>query len=148
MQTATRSARKLSYSCGAATVPLLGKCIGEVLDDAAAAHPGNEALVVCHQRKRYSYEQLRDEVERAARGLLALGIKKGDRIGIWATNCAEWVVTQFGTAKIGALLVNINPANRSVELESALRQSECQTLLLIQGFRDTDYVQVVREVCP
>ena len=148
MRTGTRSARKLSYSCGAATIPLLGKCIGEVLDDTAAAHPDNEGLVVCHQHKRYSYSQLRGEVERAARGLLAMGIKKGDRVGIWATNCAQWVVTQFATPKIGAILVNINPANRSVELECALRQSECQTLLLIQGFRDTDYVQVVREVCP
>ena len=148
MQTATRSARKLSYSCGAATVSLLGKCIGEVLDDSAAAYPDNDALVVPHQQKRYTYAQLRDEVERAARGLLALGIKKGDRIGIWATNCAQWIVMQFATAKIGAILVNINPANRSMELEYALRQSECQTLLLIQGFRDTDYVQVVREVCP
>ena len=148
MQTATRSARKLSYSCGAAPVPLLGKCIGEVLDDTAAAYPGNDALVVRHQQKRYSYAELRDEVERAARGFLALGIKKGDRIGIWATNCAQWVVTQFATAKIGAILVNINPANRSVELEYALHQSECQSLLLIQGFRDTDYVQVIREVCP
>jgi len=148
MRNATPSARRLSYSCGAATVPLLGKCIGEVFDDSASAYPGNDALVVRHQHKRYSYAQLRDEVERASRGLLALGIKKGDRIGIWATNCAQWIVTQFATAKIGAILVNINPANRSMELEYALHQSECQTLLLIQGFRDTDYVQVVREVCP
>ncbi len=148
METATPNARKLSYSCGAATVPLLGKCIGEGLDDTAAAHPDNDALVVRHQRKRYSYSELRDEVERAARGLLALGIQRGDRVGIWATNCAEWVVTQFAAAKVGAILVNINPANRSVELEYALHQSQCQTLVLIQGFRDNDYVQVVREVCP
>ena len=148
MQNAINSARKLSYACGAATVPLLGKCIGEVLDDTAAAHPDNDALVVRHQRKRYSYAQLRDEAERAACGLLALGITKGDRIGIWATNCAEWVVTQFASAKVGAILVNINPANRSVELEYALRQSQCQTLMLIQGFRGNDYVQVIREVCP
>src|SRR5271165_5971512 len=148
MQNAINSARKLSYASGSATVPLLGKCIGEVLDDTAAAHPDNDALVVRHQQKRYSYAELRHEVERAARGLLALGNRKGDRIGIWATNCAEWVVTQFATAKIGAILVNINPANRSMELEYALHQSECQALLLIQGFRDVDYVQVVREVCP
>ena len=148
MQGAISSARKLSYACGAATVPLLGKCIGEVLDDTAAAHPDNDALVVRHQGKRYSYAELRTEVERAARGLLALGIRRGDRIGIWATNCAEWVVTQFATAKVGAILVNINPANRSVELEYALHQSQCQTLVLVQGFRDNDYVQVVREVCP
>ena len=148
MKKASNNVRKLSYACGAATVPLLGKCIGEVLDDTAAKHPDNDALVVRHQRKRYSYAELRKEVERAARGLLALGIRRGDRIGIWATNCAEWVVTQFATAKVGAILVNINPANRSVELEYALHQSQCQTLVLIQGFRDTDYVQVVRQICP
>src|SRR5271166_1355106 len=148
MKKEMHSGRKLSYASGSASVPLLGKCIGEVLDHTAAAHPYNDALVVCHQGRRYTYVQLRDEVERAARGLLALGITKGDRIGIWATNCAEWVVTQFATAKVGAILVNINPANRSVELEYALRQSQCQTLMLIQGFRGNDYVQVVREVCP
>jgi fatty-acyl-CoA synthase len=148
MKKAINATRKLSYACGTATVPLLGKCIGEVLDDTAAAHPDNDALVVRHQRKRYSYAQLRDEVERAARGLLAIGITRGDRVGIWATNCAEWVVTQFATAKVGAILVNINPANRSVELEYALHQSQCQTLVLIQGFRDTDYVRTIREVCP
>jgi len=148
MQAATRSAKELSYSCGTAEVPLLGKCIGEVLDDTAAAHPDNDALVVRHQQKRYTYAQLLNEVERLARGFLALGIKKGDRIGLWSTNCAQWVVTQFATAKVGAILVNINPANRSTELDYVLRQAECQTLLLIQGFRDTDYVQVVRQVCP
>ena len=148
MQAATRSAKELSYSCGTAEVPLLGKCIGEVLDDTAAAHPDNDALIVRHQQKRYTYSQLLNEVERLSRGFLALGIKKGDRIGLWSTNCAQWVVTQFATAKVGAILVNINPANRSTELEYVLRQSECQTLLLIQGFRDTNYVQVVRQVCP
>jgi len=148
MKMPINSARKLSYSSGSAAVPLLGKCIGEVLDDTAAAHPENDALVVRHQRKRYSYAQLRDEVERAARGFLALGIRRGDRVGIWATNCAEWVVTQFATAKVGAILVNINPASRSVELEYALHQSQCQTLVLVQGFRNSDYVQVIREVCP
>lgn len=148
MQNATQSARKLSYACGTATVPLLGRCIGEVLDDAATAHPDDDALIVRHQLKRYSYAELRSEVERLARGLMALGIQKGDRVGIWATNCAEWVITQFATAKIGAILVNVNPANRAFELEYALRKSECQTLMLIQGFRDVDYTGVVREVCP
>ncbi len=148
MPMVSSSTRQLSYASGAASVPLLGKCIGEVLDDTAAAHPDNDALIVCHQARRYSYAELRDEVERAARGLLALGIKKGDRIALWATNCAQWVVTQFATAAVGAIQVNINPANRSVELEYALHQSQSQTLLLIQGFRETDYVQVVRELCP
>jgi len=148
MDSEPHAARKLSYTCGAASVPLLGKCIGEVLNDTAAAHPDNDALVVRHQRKRYTYAEFRDEVDRVARGLLALGVQKGDRVGLWATNCAEWVLTQFATARIGAILVNINPANRAVELEYALRQSQCQTLLLIQGFRDVDYPQVVRSLCP
>ena len=147
MQTGS-STRKLSYACGTAEVPLLGKCIGQVLDDSAGAHPDNDALVVRHQRKRYSYAQLRDEVYRAARGFLALGIRRGDRVGIWATNCAEWVMTQFAAAKVGAILVNINPANRSVELEYALHQSQCQTLVMVGGFRDSDYVKVIREICP
>ncbi len=148
MQTATPSARRLSYACGSSSVPLLGKCIGEVLDDSAAAYPHQDALVVPHQQKRYSYAQLLAEVTRAARGLLSLGIKKGDRVGLWATNCAQWVITQFAAAKIGAILVNINPANRTVELEYVLRQSECQTLVLIQGFRDSDYVSTIRQLCP
>ena len=148
MQSATPSARRLSYSCGAATVPLLGKCVGEVLDDTAAAHPDNDALIIRHRQQRYTYAELNLQVERAARGLLALGIQRGDRVGLWATNCAQWVITQFATAKIGAILVNINPSNRAFELEYALGRSECQTLLLIQGFRDSDYVEVLREVCP
>ncbi len=131
-----------------ATVPLLGKCVGEVLDDTAAAHPDNDALIIRHRQQRYTYAELNLQVERAARGLLALGIQRGDRVGLWATNCAQWVITQFATAKIGAILVNINPSNRAFELEYALGRSECQTLLLIQGFRDSDYVEVLREVCP
>ena len=141
-------ANRLSYSHGTGSTPLLGTCIGQVLDETAAAYPDNEALVVRHQKKRYSYRQFHEEVELAARGFLRLGIRKGDRVGIWATNCAEWVVTQFATAKIGAILVSINPANRTFELEYALRQSECQSLLLIHGFRDCDYVATVSSVCP
>src|SRR5215469_5360209 len=148
MDSEPHAATRLSYACGAATVPLLGKCIGEVLNDTAAACPDNDALIVRHQQKRYSYAAFCGEVDRVARALLALGIQKGDRVGLWATNCAEWVLTQFATARIGAILVNINPANRAVELEYALRQSQCETLLLIQGFRDVDYPQVVRSLCP
>jgi fatty-acyl-CoA synthase len=123
-------------------------CIGEVLDHSAELYPNNEALVVRHQDRRYSYSQLRTEVERAARGLIALGIEKGDRVGIWATNCAEWVITQFATAKIGAILVNINPSNRTFELEYVLQRSKCQTLIFMDGFRDCDYVATLQEICP
>jgi fatty-acyl-CoA synthase len=137
-----------SYACGAGAMPLLGRCIGEMLDRSAAVYPDRDALIVRHQEKRYTYRQLLQEVELAARGLLRLGIQKGDRVGIWATNCAEWVVLQFATAKAGAVLVNINPANRAFELGYVLDQSECQTLFLGEGFRDCDYVETLRSISP
>ncbi len=137
-----------SYASGVGDIPLLGRPIGEVLDASARSYPQQDALVVRHQNLRYTYRQFLEEVELVARGLLRLGIQKEDRVGIWATNCAEWVITQFATAKIGAILVNVNPANRAFELEYVLRQSECETLLLIQGFRDADYVSIVNGLCP
>ncbi len=137
-----------SYACGTSDLALLGRTIGEVLDASAHAYPDQDALVVRHQSLRYTFRQFREEVELVARGLLRLGLQKGDRLGIWATNCAEWVIAQFAAAKIGAILVNINPANRAFELEYVLRQSECGTLLLMQGFRDTDYVSIVNGLCP
>ena len=79
---------------------------------------------------------------------MGLGVEKGERVGMWATNCTEWVLTQFATAKIGAILVNLNPRYRAHELEYALRQSECETLLLIRGFRDCDYVETLFNVAP
>jgi fatty-acyl-CoA synthase len=139
---------KSSYVCGASTSTLIGRCIGQVLDDTADKYPEQDALVVKHENRRFTYRQLKQEAELAARGLLSLGIKKGDRIGIWSTNSSEWVITQFATAKIGAILVNINPLNRSFELKHVLQQSECQTLLLIDGFRDANYVSILREICP
>jgi fatty-acyl-CoA synthase len=142
------AAEALSYSCGTADIPLLGKCIGEVLDATAARHPDQEALVVRHERGRWTYRELRDQIELVARGLLSLGIQKGDRVGIWSTNSSHWVMTQFATAKIGAVLVSINPLNRTLDLEYVLRQSECQTLILIQGFRDAEYPQIVHQLCP
>ncbi|HEY6248610.1 MAG TPA: AMP-binding protein [Candidatus Angelobacter sp.] len=137
-----------SYARGVDTPALLGQCIGEMLDLSAAAHPERDALIVRHQSLRYTWRQLHQQVELVARGLLWLRVKKGDRVGIWATNCAEWVVLQFAAAKVGAILVNINPANRAFELEYVLRQSECQTLFLGQGFRDCDYLATLRSVCP
>lgn len=138
----------LSYYQGTGKTSLLHLCIGQVLDASASAHPENPALIARHQNLRYSYRQFLTEVEVAARGFLHLGIGKGDRVGIWATNCAEWVICQFATAKIGAILVNINPANRAFELEHALRQSQCQTLVLMHGFRDCDYLETLNAICP
>jgi fatty-acyl-CoA synthase len=138
----------LSYSHGVSNSPLAGMCVGELLDHTAALYPERPALIVRHQNRRYTYGEFLREVERAARGLLRLGIAKGDRVGIWATNYAEWVITEFAVAKLGALLVNLNPAYGSVEFEHALRQSACSTLLMTRGFRRSDYPSTLFRICP
>jgi fatty-acyl-CoA synthase len=140
--------KSLSYARSGPTPRLIENCIGCVLDDTTQKYPDQEALIVCHQTKRYTYRELRDQVELTARGLMSIGIQKGDRVGIWSTNNSEWVITQFATAKIGAILVNINPSNRAFELEYVLRQSECRALILIEGFRNSNYVEAIRQVCP
>ena len=119
----------LSYSQGLGTTPLLGATIPENFDRAVATHPERDALVVRHQDVKWSYAELGEQVDRAARSLAGLGLVKGDRAGIWAPNCAEWVVTQFATAKLGVILVNVNPAYRTTELAYALRQSGCKALV-------------------
>src|SRR5215472_38933 len=138
----------LSYTHGDAHPALQEMCIGAALADTAARFPDRDGLIVCHQARRYSYGALNDAVDAAARGFLSLGIAAGDRVGIWSTNSAEWVITQFATAKIGAILVSVNPLNRARELEYVLRQSECQALVLIDGFRDASYPAILREICP
>ena len=138
----------LSYLKGGTSPDLLPLCIGQVLDRTAAMYPDALALVVRHQGRRFTWKELRTEVERVARGLLALGIKKGDRVGMWATNCTEWVLMQFASAKLGAILVNINLAFRSHELKYALNQSGCQTLVMIRGFRDNDYIEILFGMSP
>jgi fatty-acyl-CoA synthase len=138
----------LSYSQGMGASPLAGLTVGELLDRTAARFPENPALIVRHQNKRYTYREFLREVERAARGLLRLGIQKGERVGIWSTNYTEWVVTQFAVAKIGAILVNLNPAYGTVEFEHALQQSGCSTLLMTRGFRKRDYPSILFEICP
>ncbi len=139
---------RLSYVHGASDLPLIGATIGDLFDRVAEQLPDHEALVSRHQRLRYSYRQLREECDRFARGLLALGLRKGDRIGIWSPNHAEWTIAQFATPKIGAILVNINPAYRSHELEYALRQSACTALSIAPPFKTSDYAATLREVCP
>ena len=106
----------LSYAHGASTVPLLGQTIFENLTESARRWPDAEALVVCHQNVRLTYRQFVAEVERAARGLLAHGLAKGDRVGIWSPNNAEWVIVQYATAAAGIILVNIKPAYRTHEV--------------------------------
>jgi fatty-acyl-CoA synthase len=138
----------VSYVHGASDVPLIGATIGDLFDRIADQQPDHEALVSRHQRVRYTYRQLQDECNRFARGLVSLGLKKGDRIGIWAPNHAEWVVAQFATPKIGAILVNVNPAYRVHELEYALRQSGCAALIIAPPFKASNYAGLLREVCP
>src|SRR5712692_9436620 len=141
----------LSYVHGASSVPLLGETIGENLRRTVERFGGSEALVVRHQNYRATYAELWDQTTRAARGLLARGVRKGDRVGIWSPNRAEWVVVQYATARIGAILVNINPAYKTAELSYALQQSGASLLLLAKAFRTSDYVGMLDEVrnrCP
>ncbi len=138
----------LSYYYSDEGPPLLDRTVGQALDHTASLYPEQLALVDREQRLRYTYREFLNEVEAAARGFLRIGVGKGDRVGIWATNCAQWVMTQFATAKIGAILVNVNLAYRSTELEFALKQSECSTLVLIRGFRDCDYIETLASICP
>jgi fatty-acyl-CoA synthase len=141
----------LSYASGPSSLPLLGETIGENLRRTVDAHGDSEALVVPHQGYRATYRQLWEQISLAARGLIARGVVRGDRVGIWSPNRFEWVVIQFATARIGAILVNINPAYRTSELEYALRQSGVSFLVLAKGFRQTDYAGMLGEVkdaCP
>jgi fatty-acyl-CoA synthase len=140
--------RGLSYVHGASDVPLLGETIGDFFDRAAARWGGREALVVRHQNIRWTYGELAKRVDALAAGLLALGLEPGDRIGIWSQNRAEWVLTQFATAKAGLILVNINPAYRLAELEYALNKVGAKALVLSPRFKSSDYVAMVRELAP
>ncbi len=137
-----------SYVHGTATVPLLGQTIGASLDRVAAQFGNRDALISCHQNARYTYAQLLDEVNSAARGLLALGVERGDRVGIWSPNVAEWVITQYAAAKVGAILVNLNPAYRLRELEYALKQSGVSVLVTARNFRKTDYIAILIALAP
>ncbi len=135
-----------SYVSGVADEPLLGETIGDNLDRIAAAHPDVDCVVSRHQDVRLTYAAFREQVDTCARALIALGVAHGDRVGIWSPNRVEWMVLQYATAKVGAILVNINPAYRTSELTHALRQSGCATLVSATAFRTSDYVAMVGEV--
>jgi fatty-acyl-CoA synthase len=141
----------LSYVHGASTIPLLGETIGENLRRTVAEVGNGEALVVRSQGYRATYHELWEQTGQVARGLMAMGIEKGDRVGIWAPNRYEWVLIQYATARMGAILVNINPAYKTAELEYVLKQSEIKLLLLARSFRASDYAGMVEQVrgnCP
>jgi fatty-acyl-CoA synthase len=140
-----------SYASGISDTELSGDTIGANLDRAVAAYPDREALVDCPSGRRWTYAELADAVNRLAAGLLADGVAKGDRVGIWAPNCPEWVLVQYATARVGAILVNINPAYRVHELEYALRQSGISVLISFTAYKTSDYRQMVERVrgaCP
>src|SRR6266852_3778470 len=137
---------ELSYVHGASETPLLGETIFQNLRRTAERHGDREALVVAHQGHRSTYRELVAECELVGRGLLARGVRRGDRVGIWSPNRYEWVITQYATAAIGAILVNINPAYRTSELEYVLNQSGISFLILAAGFRQADYRAMLAEV--
>lgn len=138
----------LSYARGEARPALLETTIGACLAATVSAHPDRDALIDLPARRRWNYAELWRDVRRLATGLLQAGISAGDRVGIWAPNCAEWVLTQYATAEIGAVLVTINPAYRSHELAYALNQSGLAMVISASRFKTSDYVALLREVAP
>jgi fatty-acyl-CoA synthase len=141
----------LSYASGASEVPLIGRTIGADIDRTAERLPDHEAVVDVPTGRRWTYRELNAAIDRVASGLLRAGIAKGDRVGIWSPNCAEWVFVQYATAKVGAVLVNINPAYRSHELQFVLAQSSIRLLIAAPSFKTSDYAAMlgeVRSACP
>jgi fatty-acyl-CoA synthase len=138
----------MSYTSGVSPVPLLGETIGANLERTVERFADREALVSCHQNLRYSYERFDEQVNLVARGLLARGMAAGDRLGIWSPNYAEWTVLQYATAKIGVILVNINPAYRVHELTYVLNQSGCRMLVAAPDFKTSDYEAMVEQARP
>src|ERR1700710_2546591 len=137
-----------SYDAGPTTTPILEETIGANFEATAARHPDVEALVDVASGRRWTYAELNAEIDVIARGLMARGIDKGDRVGVWAPNCAEWTIVQYAMAKIGAILVNINPAYRTHELAYVLNQSGVRTLIAATAFKSSDYRSMVDEVRP
>jgi fatty-acyl-CoA synthase len=138
----------LSYAHGASPTPLIGETIGVYFDAAVDRFGARDALIVRHQQIRWNWRQLRERIDAFAAGLLALGLERGERIGIWSPNNAEWTVAQFATAKAGLILVNINPAYRATELEYALNKAGCAALITAARHRSSDYLALLGELAP
>ena len=139
---------RLSFVSGASTKPLIYRTIGNALQVTAETYPEQEALVVCHQDIRWTYQELNRRVDDFAAGLIALGFEPGDRVGVWAPNCAEWVIAQFATARAGLIQVNINPAYRTHELEYVLNKVSCKGLITASRFKSSDYIAMLQELAP
>src|SRR6267154_2918494 len=137
-----------SHFQGDRSPPLIETTIGEAFHKVAKRHGDRIALVVRHQQVRWTYGDLKSHVNEFAAGLSRLGLIRGDRIGIWAPNCVEWTVTQYAAAKLGLILVNLNPAYRVTEIEFALNKAGCRALVLADRFKASDYIQMLRTLAP
>ena len=137
-----------SYMCGDANAPLVYETIGNDFDTIAEQFPDSQALVVHHQNIQWSYHEYQQQINKLATGLLNLGVKPGDRVGIWGPNSYEWCLTQYATAKIGAIMVCINPAYRIYELEYALNKVECRILITAEAFKSSQYLDMLTELAP
>ncbi|MFQ5953862.1 MAG: AMP-binding protein [Kiloniellales bacterium] len=138
----------MSYVHGVSDTPLIGLTVGALMDRASETWPQSPALVVRHQDLRWSYRELKRQVDALAAGLIALGLGPGDRLGLWSPNNAEWVLTQFATAKAGIILVNLNPAYRLPELEYALNKTGCKALVTAARFKTSNYIDMLHELAP
>ena len=138
----------LATEAGPTDIPLLDETIGANLARTVAAHGSREALVARHQGVRWTYDELAERVAACAKGLMGLGLEVGDRVGLWSPNYAEWALLQYATAEIGVILVNVNPAYRTHELQFALAQSGCRMLFAAPSFKTSDYVDMVEQVAP
>jgi fatty-acyl-CoA synthase len=144
----TQGERRWSYTSGTSDTPLLGLTIGNMFDETAAKYPDNPALISRHQHIRLSYRDLQVQVNQCAKGFMQLGIQKGQRVGIWSPNRAEWCITQFATAKLGAILVNLNPSYRLQEIEYALTQSGCSAVVIAPAFKTSNYTEMLYTLAP
>ncbi|MFL5591340.1 MAG: AMP-binding protein [Ktedonobacteraceae bacterium] len=140
--------RRWSYTSGTSDTSLLGLTIGDLFDQTVEKYPDHPALISRQQNIRLTYRDLQDQVNRCAKGLMHLGFQKGQRVGIWSPNRAEWCVTQFATSKIGVILVNINPAYRLHELEYALKQSGCSGIVIAPEFKTSNYTEMLYTLAP
>lgn len=137
-----------SYAYGQQPAELLGETIGDCLARIARTYPNQEAVVSCHQNRRMTYQEFQVAVDRAARALLGMDVQPGDRVAIWSVNNIEWVIMQFATARIGAVLVNINPSYRTHELAFALRASKTKLIFMAEAFKKSRFVEMFLEICP
>jgi fatty-acyl-CoA synthase len=145
---ARRPRGDLSHVCGATDDPLEFLTIPALLDRAVVRHGARDAVIYAPSGERLSWHELKRRSDDVAAGLLALGVQRGDRVGIWAPNCVEWMLVQFGTARIGAILVNINPAYRVTELEYALKKVDCRVLVMAARLKSSDYVAMLKSLAP